>query len=132
MRTQVVESQKKLDNLNAKAFDLEGLRRKAQAAEEDYLLYRKKHEEARISAAMDQEKFINVTVAQPAQIPLGPMPRQLAMRLFLSVLIGLLGGVGLAFGLENYVDRSFTTGEDIERRLGIPHIASIPKGEMVG
>ncbi len=55
--------------------DLEGLRRAAQAAEDDYLLYRKKHEEARISAAMDQERFINVSIAQPAQMPLRPVPR---------------------------------------------------------
>ncbi len=77
LRMQVAEYQKQLDDLNAKAFDLESLHREAQAAEEDYLLYRKKHEEARISAAMDQEKFINVTIAQPAKIPLKPVPREL-------------------------------------------------------
>jgi capsular polysaccharide biosynthesis protein len=44
----------------------------------------------------------------------------------------MLGGVGLAFVIENTFDRSFTTGEDVERRLGIPHIASIPEGGMVG
>ena len=108
------------------------MRREAQAAEDNYLLYRKKHEEARISAAMDQEKFINVTIAQPAQIPLKPIPRGLLLKLFLSVFIGVLGGVGLAFGFENFLDRSFTTAEEIERKLGIPHIASIPEGEMVG
>ena len=132
LRIQVVEYRKVLDNLNAKAFDLESLHRNAQAAEDDYLLYRKKHEEARISAAMDQEKFINVTVAQPAQMPLKPEPRGLKMKLLLSVFVGLLGGVGLAFGLETFLDRSFTTAEDLEKKLGIPHIASIPEGEMVG
>ena len=104
----------------------------AQAAEDDYLLYRKKHEEARISAAMDQEKFINVTVAQPAQTPLKPKPRGLMMRLMMAVVVGILGGVGFVFGMDMYLDRSLTTGEDIERQLGIPHIASIPEGEMAG
>jgi uncharacterized protein involved in exopolysaccharide biosynthesis len=132
LRRQVVEYRKQLDNLNARAFDFESLQRSAQAAEEDYLLYRKKHEEARISAAMDQEKFMNVTVAQPALIPLHPQRRQLAKKMFLSVLIGLLGGVALAFGMENYVNRSFTTAEDIERKLGIPHIASIPMSGLAG
>jgi len=132
LRTQVVEYRKVLDTLNDKAFDLESLHRDSQVAEEDYLLYRKKHEEARISAAMDQEKFINVTVAQPAQMPLKAEPRGLALKLFLSIFLGLLGGVGLAFGLDTFLDRSFTTAENLERRLGIPHIASIPEGEMVG
>jgi uncharacterized protein involved in exopolysaccharide biosynthesis len=132
LRTQVSEYRKDLDDLNAKTFDLEGLNRDVQAAEEDYLLYRKKHEEARISAAMDQKKFINVTVAQPAELPLEPKSKGLVLKLILAVLIGIMAGVGLAFGLENTLDRSFTTGEDIERKLGIPHIASIPEGEMVG
>lgn len=132
LRAQVTEFRKELDNLNSKAFDLESLHRNARAAEEDYLLYRKKHEEARISAAMDQEKFINVTVAQPAQMPLNPESRGLKMKLLFSIFVGLLGGVGLAFGIETFLDRSFTTAEDLERRLGIPHIASIPEGEMIG
>lgn len=132
LRTQVAKSRRELDVLNAKTFDLESLQRDARAAESDYLLYRRKHEEARISAAMDQEKFINVTVAQPAQLPLKPKPRGLMMRLIMAVLVGILGAVGFAFGLEMYLDRSFTTGEDVERQLGIPHIASIPEGEMVG
>jgi len=132
LRRQVAEYRMELDNLNARAFDFESLQRSAQAAEEDYLLYRKKHEEARISAAMDQEKFMNVTVAQPALVPLNPQRRQLAKKLILSLVIGLLGGVALAFGMENYVNRSFTTAEDIERKLGIPHIASIPMSGLAG
>jgi uncharacterized protein involved in exopolysaccharide biosynthesis len=132
LRVQVAEYRKEVDNLNEKAFDLEVLHREASAAEQDYLLYRKKHEEARISAAMDQEKFINVTVAQPAQLPLKPEPRGLAMKMILSVILGLLGGGALAFGLETFLDRSFTTAEDLEKRLGISHIASIPDGEAVG
>jgi uncharacterized protein involved in exopolysaccharide biosynthesis len=132
LRTQVAESRRELDELNAKTFDLDSLQRDARAAENDYLLYRKKHEEARISAAMDQERFINVTVAQPAQEPLKPKPRGLKTRLLMALFVGFLGGVGTAFALEILLDRSFTTGQDIERQLGIAHIASIPEGEMIG
>jgi succinoglycan biosynthesis transport protein ExoP len=132
LRSQVARHKRELEILNAQAFKLDRLSRDAEAAEEDYLLYRKKHEEARISAAMDQEKFINVTVAQPAQMPLKPVSRGLVMKFLLAMIVGVLGGLGLAFGLENYLDRSFTTGEDIERKLGVPHIASIPEGEMAG
>jgi uncharacterized protein involved in exopolysaccharide biosynthesis len=132
LRLQVAAHRQKLKTLNEKAFELEGLRRDVKAAEENYLLYRNKHEEARISAAMDQKRFINVTIAQPAQIPLMPVPRALTLRFLLSILLGVLGGAGLAFGLEIYLNRSFTTGEDIERKLGIPHIASIPEIEAPG
>ncbi len=128
LQAQVTTYQKRLDSLNEKAFELDKLHRQAQTAQEEYLLYRKKHEEARISEAMDRQKLINVTIAQPAQRPLQP---DNASALFIA-LIGLLGGVGgglgLAFTTEFYLDHSFTTGPEMERRLGIPHIASIPEG----
>lgn len=132
LRAQVLTYRREMDTLNSKAFEVESLYRDARAAEEDYLLYRKKFEEARISAAMDQEKFINVTVAQPAQMPRAPEPRGLILKLLVSVFVGLIGGVSLAFGMETFLDRSFTTGEDIERRLGIPHLASIPDSARLG
>jgi uncharacterized protein involved in exopolysaccharide biosynthesis len=132
LEQQTREYHNKLDELNARSFEVESLRREARAAEQTYLLFRGKHEQARISAAMDQEKFINVTVAQPAQKPLRPVRRGLLMKMVLGLLVGLMGGIGIAFGLEQFLDRSFTTGEDIERRLGIPHLASIPDSAQMG
>jgi uncharacterized protein involved in exopolysaccharide biosynthesis len=132
LRAQVIEIHKGLDEMSAKTVELDGLRRNALAAEEDFLLYRKKYEEARISAAMDQERFIDVTVVQPAQIPLSPLPRGLLTRFLAALLIGIFGGLGVVFGIELYLVRSFTTGEHIERKLGIPHIASIPEMDAAG
>jgi uncharacterized protein involved in exopolysaccharide biosynthesis len=127
LESQVTVLQNELNSLNEKAFALEKMQREKQAAEESYLLYRKKHEEARISAAMDQQKIINVTVAQPAQIPLRPQSRRLVINLLLAVIIGILGGLGLAFGVEFYLDHTLTTGEEMERRLALSHLASIPE-----
>jgi uncharacterized protein involved in exopolysaccharide biosynthesis len=124
---QVDDRKNELERLNDRAFDLERLHRQTQAAEEEYLLYRKKHEEARISAAMDQQKLINVTIAEPAQLPLTPVGTPLAKILLVAVVIGILGGVCAAFGIEYYLDRSFTTGEDMERSIGLVHLASIPE-----
>jgi uncharacterized protein involved in exopolysaccharide biosynthesis len=132
LRAQVLESREGMDEMSAKSVELDGLRRNALAAEEDFLLYRKKYEEARISAAMDQERFIDVSVAQPAQIPLSPLPRGLMTRFFAALAVGIFGGLGVVFGIEFYLNRSFTTGEDIERKLGIPHIASIPEMDAAG
>ena len=126
LRSQVVSYRRTLEKLNDHGFEVENLRREVQVAEENYLLYRKKYEEARISAAMDQQRLINVTVAQPAQMPLRPVSKGLLSRMLMSLVAGLLGGLGIAFALEQYIDRSFTTASDIERRLGIHHLASIP------
>lgn len=132
LSAQVAAERRKLEDLNSKAFDLENLRRRAQVSEEDYLLYRKKFEEARISAAMDRQKLINVAIAQPSQLPLQPESQGTVRRLLFGLAVGVLGGLGLAFAVEFYLDRSFTTGQDIERRLGIPHLTSIPDGSQIG
>jgi uncharacterized protein involved in exopolysaccharide biosynthesis len=89
------------------------------------MLYQKKHEEARISAAMDQQRIVNVSIAQPAQRPLKPVAPRKALNLFLGLLLGGFGGLGLAF-LAEHLDHSFTTGHDLEARLGIPLLGAIP------
>ncbi len=132
LRNQVRVSRGDLAALNANAFEFDALRRNALAAEDDYLLYRKKFEEARISSAMDQEKIINVTVAQPALMPLRPVRRGVVRKFLLALFVGVFGGFAIAFALDQYIDRSFTTAEDIERRLGIPHLASIPDSSLMG
>jgi uncharacterized protein involved in exopolysaccharide biosynthesis len=132
LRSQVGVNRRQLETLNASAFEVDDLRRKAMAAEEDFLLYRKKYEEARISSAMDQQRIINVTVAQPAMMPLQPMRRGLVRKSLLAMFVGVFGGFAIAFALEQYIDRSFTTADDIERDLGIPHLASIPDSIRLG
>lgn len=126
LRGHLAECRRQLDELNNAAFEMEGLRRNAQVAEEAYLLYRRKHEEARIESAMDRQKLINVTIAQPARRPLKPVAPRKAMNLFLGLVLGVVGGLGLAFAAEYYFDRTFTTGHAIARRLGIQHVVSIP------
>jgi capsular polysaccharide biosynthesis protein len=81
---------------------------------------------------MDQEKFVNVTVAQPARMPLRPVPRDLFKRFLAAMVAGVLGGFGIVFSLEQFLFRSFTTGDEIERKLGIPHISSIPDSSQAG
>jgi uncharacterized protein involved in exopolysaccharide biosynthesis len=114
-----------LELLDQKGFTTEGLRREAKAAEDAYMLYHRKHEEARISAAMDQQKIVNVSIAQPAQRPLRPVGPRKALSLLLGLLLGALGGLGLAF-VSEYFDHSLTTGRDLETRVGIPLLGSIP------
>ncbi len=128
LKTLVSQYQSELDELNDKAFQIEGLRREAEAAEQEYLLYRKKFEEARISAAMDRQRLINVSIAEPAQRPLQPVGRGVMSILSIGLLGGLVSGVLLAFAFDMYIDKSFTTGRDVERSLGIVHLASIPEG----
>jgi succinoglycan biosynthesis transport protein ExoP len=131
LQAQVAIHRRALEELDQKGFITEGLRREAKAAEDAYMLYQKKHEEARISAAMDQQKIVNVSIAQPAQRPLKPVAPRKALNLLLGVLLGALGGLGLAFVTE-YFDHSLTTGRDLELRVGIPLLGAIPDEPSLG
>jgi len=115
-----------ISDLGNKSLVLTRLRREAKAAEDTYLLYRKKHEEARISVAMNEQQIVDVAIAQPAQIPLKPVAPKKRLNLVLAVIVGILGGLGLTFLAEHF-DHTFTTGEEVEKRLGIPLLASIPE-----
>jgi uncharacterized protein involved in exopolysaccharide biosynthesis len=131
LQVQVASYRRQLEELNQKGLKTDDLRREARAAEDAYLLYQKKHEEARISAAMDQQRIVNVSIAQPAQRPLRPVAPRKALNLILGLLLGAMGGLGFAFVTE-YFDHSFTTGRELEARLGIPLLGTIPDQESLG
>jgi uncharacterized protein involved in exopolysaccharide biosynthesis len=131
LQAQVASYRRQLEELSQKGLTTDDLRREARAAEEAYMLYQKKHEEARISAAMDQQRIVNVSIAQPAQRPLKPVAPRKALNLILGLLLGAMGGLGLAFVAE-YFDHSFTTGRELETRLGIPLLGAIPDEESLG
>jgi capsular polysaccharide biosynthesis protein len=49
----------------------------------------------------------------------------------LGLLLGAMGGLGLAVVAE-YLDQTFTTGRELEARLGIPLLGTIPDQESLG
>jgi uncharacterized protein involved in exopolysaccharide biosynthesis len=129
LESQVRAQRQRLDELSQTGLTTDALRREARAAEQAYMLYQKKHEEARISAAMDKT-IVNVSLAQPAELPLRPIAPRKALNLLLALILGVAGGLGLAFVAE-YFDHSFTTGHDLESRLGIPLLGAIPDQDAV-
>jgi uncharacterized protein involved in exopolysaccharide biosynthesis len=100
--------------------------RTAKADEENYLLYLRKEEEARISDALDRQRFSNVVVAEPATVPFKPQARWLLVVLF-GGLFASLASVVLAFAVDHW-DPSFRTPEEVESFLGSPVVAAFPKG----
>jgi succinoglycan biosynthesis transport protein ExoP len=126
LQNQIATYRRQLEELSQKGLTADGLRRETKAAEDSFMLYQKKHEEARISAAMDLQRIVNVSIAQPAQRPMTPVGGRAALKLLLGLLLGGIGGLGLAFAAE-HLDHSFTTGRGLEARLGIPLLGTIPE-----
>jgi polysaccharide biosynthesis transport protein len=67
----------------------------------------------------------NVRVVDRADVPFQPDDAHGKRNLLLSVLIGLLGGVGVAF-LRHYFDNTLRTPEDAMRFLHLPTLGLVP------
>jgi uncharacterized protein involved in exopolysaccharide biosynthesis len=101
------------------------LQRTAKTEEENYLLYQRKEEEARIDDALDRGGILNVTVAEPPSVPALPAHSFLYYG-FLAMLLATSGSVGLAFAAD-FLDTSFRTPDEVLSFLGSPVLASIPR-----
>jgi polysaccharide biosynthesis transport protein len=70
----------------------------------------------------------NISVVDIADIPQRPSSPRLLVNLLISLMAGLgLGGL-LAFGLEQ-IDEAIADPGEVERRLGLPLLGSVPKVE---
>jgi uncharacterized protein involved in exopolysaccharide biosynthesis len=122
----IAEYQAKARQLTQMEIDEQDLARNAKLTEENYVVYEKKQEEARISDALDRQRIVNVSIAERPSVPVLPstLPTPLVLLLG-TVLAGLLSG-GLAFGADR-VDASLRTPHEVEQVLDIPFVAAIPE-----
>ncbi len=67
-----------------------------------------------------------VEVIEEAEQPERPSSPLVVLNIFLSVVLGLLAGTGLAFFVE-YLDVSIKTVDEVEKYLGLPVLAVIPQ-----
>jgi uncharacterized protein involved in exopolysaccharide biosynthesis len=98
--------------------------RTAKAAEENFVLYSRKQEEARISQALDQKRIINVSVAEAPTLPAAPASPNWTLNLLLGVLLGALASAGLGLA-KDYIDPSFRSPDEVEVFLSVPVLASL-------
>lgn len=67
----------------------------------------------------------NIRIAEDAVLPVAPVKPRKKLNVLLGLILGLMGGIGLAFFLE-YMDRSLRTEEDVQRYLGLPVLSVVP------
>jgi uncharacterized protein involved in exopolysaccharide biosynthesis len=95
------------------------------SAEDRYLLYVDKREEARIGDALDLGGILNVAIAEQPVVPELPKLSELTFGLIGLVLAGTVS-VSLAFAAD-YLSPAFRTPDEVVDFLRAPVLASLPQ-----
>jgi uncharacterized protein involved in exopolysaccharide biosynthesis len=114
-------------HLNQKEIVQQDINRDAKTAEENFLLYKRKLEEARISDALDKQRMVNVSVAEEASVPGFSSGPSRSLMLLLGFMLAGTVSVAVAV-IRDQIDRSFRTPHEVEVLLSVPVLASFPRG----
>ncbi len=112
-----------LDTIPNRQKELAGLTRAATVSEIVYTQLLQKYHDVRVAESMRMSNARVVEPAEPPEIPVRPRKK---LNIALAVVFGGLLGIMLA-ALVDYLDDSITDPEDVERYLGLPLLATIPK-----
>jgi uncharacterized protein involved in exopolysaccharide biosynthesis len=125
IRSVAAEYRETARNLEQRGITQNDLERVEKTEEENYLLYQKKREEARISDALDQRGILNVAMAEPPSVPALPTQspaKTSAITLALAFFVSFSAGF-----IADYSDPSFRTPDEVVAYLDLPVLASLPK-----
>jgi uncharacterized protein involved in exopolysaccharide biosynthesis len=117
------EAARKLD---AQQVMQDALIRDAKVAEDNYLLYLRKMEEARIGDALDAKKILSVAIADPATVPVLPAGLGWTLSLLIVGCASLVVSVGVAF-VADRLDPSFRTPDEVRAYLETSVLATVPR-----
>lgn len=84
-------------------------------------------------SANEQTQAVNIWVVKNADLPVAPSSPRKKRNMMLALILGVFGGVGMAFFIE-YLDNTVKSASDIERRIGLPILGLIStpkKGEDI-
>ena len=123
---QLTEYRNQARQLGDDAITQDDLTSSEKAAQDNYLLYVKKREEARMGDALDEDGIVNVAIAEQPVVPALPVwpPTTVVLA---GIMAALTSGAGAAFAAD-YLDPALHTPEDALTCLELPVLASLPEG----
>lgn len=124
LRTQIQQVRTSLEHLDSVAAEQAQLEQEVGLAKDAFATYARKHEQARLSSALDASRLINVAVAQPAEVPVGPSRAYRVTLILLGALMSVAAAIGFAF-LRDGIDPTLRGGTDAERLTGLPLLAEV-------
>ncbi len=119
----LAEQKKVVTDLNQRAIDYKILKREVDTNRTIYNSLLQRLKEVEVTEGI---KASNIQVLDPAEIPSRPFRPRPLLNLSLAVLIGLLGGVGLAF-FQEHLDNTLKSPDDVERYLRLATLGALPQ-----
>jgi capsular exopolysaccharide synthesis family protein len=117
------EAKAETNQMAEKMVEYNILKREAEANKALYEGLMTKMKETAISGAL---RSSNIRIVDPAMIPATPARPAKAKNIILSLLVGLVGGIGLAL-LREYLDNTVKSPDDIETLTRLPSLAVVPQ-----
>lgn len=109
-------------NLNEKMVQYQILKREADTNREMYNGLLQRLKEVGVSASLTAS---NIQILDRAEIPRAPFKPKKRLNLILAAIVGLFGGVGLAFFVE-YLDNTVKSPDDVEKKVTLPSLGIVP------
>jgi len=126
LESQLARARQDLETFTADELRIARFERDVELARSNYRTYAASVERARIDDALKAQRMSNLSVVQPASYEPRPVRPRKPVLMLLGLVSGLLGALGVALVAE-WVDPRFHTPEDVERRLDLPVLGSIPR-----
>lgn len=111
-----------VQSLNEKMVQYQILKRENETNRELYNGLLQRLKEVGVSASLTTS---NIQVLDRAEIPKTPYKPKKTTNILLAIIVGLFGGLGLAFFVE-YLDNTVKTLEDIEKDILLPSLGIVP------
>ena len=121
LRRELSSAKSKAVNLNEKYIQYKILKREVETNRHLYNALVSKIKEQTVAKKIQR---INAWTIEKAKTPLSPIGNNVKRNILLGIILGLFGGIGLAFFIE-YLDNTVKNPDEAEERLGIPIIGVI-------
>jgi succinoglycan biosynthesis transport protein ExoP len=123
VRTRMEAQKREANELNQNAIEFNILKRDVDANRQLYEGLLQKLKEASLEAGLHSN---NIRVVDSARVPLAPSSPDIPRNLGIGLILGLCGGIGLAFLLES-LDNTVRTPEQAEAVSGLPSLGVVPQ-----
>jgi len=122
LRGAVAAQTREFNDIGEKSIQYNILKREVDTNRQLYEGLLQRLKEAGVSAGM---KASNIRVVDQGEVPLGPIRPKIMLNMALAMMVGLGLGLSMAF-LQEFLDDSLKTPDDVRRQIGLPTLGVIP------